>query len=190
MPFVQRPLEPRAHDLGEDAVEIVRDVRGEKRAIAPREAPSRLEEIGHVQRAPGAVPIEIADRVKAHGVEQRRARLAVRSSYDAAAGPCSISGSWIASPASALQLGDRRVLQRVVKPPGIDPCAPLLGVDAHRVRPLDQQCRHAHDVRATLLGDLRPRRQLDSRALTSLMVYDRPCRAQFRQLALPEIAVR
>ena len=51
MAFVQRPLEPRAHDLSEDSVEIVRDLRGEKGTIAARELPSRLEKIGHVQRA-------------------------------------------------------------------------------------------------------------------------------------------
>src|SRR5215470_12131337 len=77
MAFVQRPLELRANHLLEDAVEVGRHLRGEERAAALGETAPRLQEVGHVKRAPGAIPVEKADRVIAHRVEYALTRLAV-----------------------------------------------------------------------------------------------------------------
>src|SRR4051812_21086610 len=53
--FAQRILESNAQHLEKHAVEIAGHLGGEKGAVAPHEAAPGLEEVGHVERASGAI---------------------------------------------------------------------------------------------------------------------------------------
>src|SRR5262249_34678374 len=157
--FVQRPLELRADDLLEHAIEIGRYLRREERARALGEASARLEKIGHVERAARAIPVQIADGVIADGVEQPAAPLALALEERGGGGSMEHLRLVRDVADERTELGIRRVLERVVTEPGVDPRAGLIGRDIERLGPFREERRDAPDVAFALLAHLRPRRE-------------------------------
>ncbi len=88
------------------------------------------------------------------------------------------------------KLGVRRVLERIVKAPRVDPGNALIGGCVHLVGPRGQQRRDARDMLAPFVAHLRPRRQREGGPARRGRRHVRPSHhAQFRELALPEVAI-
>jgi hypothetical protein len=57
MPFVEGVHQTHSHHLAKHAVEIVGYLGGKKSPVFSRERSTRLEKVGHVERATGPIPI-------------------------------------------------------------------------------------------------------------------------------------
>src|SRR5262245_45973733 len=126
MSFVQGPFETSTHDLTKHAVEIVGCVSGEKGAVGLGEAASRLEEISHVQRPTGPIPLGIAHRVVANSVQYAGSPLAEPLERHGGSGPMQhLRLVWNVAHEST-KLLVRCVLEGIVKAAGVDPVASFI----------------------------------------------------------------